>query len=101
MSEQQASYEPSEEENQTIELIRRGDWVEVIMSSVSNAVGVVRRVSKDGTWADVRWYEAGEAWSKRMRCSCLAVKTRLMVGNVEVTDITREQELKGGVRVEP
>lgn len=66
--------------------IKRYDWV----TTKTGGRGIVKRVAKDGTWADVDW----GAWSKRMPTSLLIVLTTIPIGDGwTVTDITREKEL--------
>lgn len=68
---------------------KRVDWVECI--ELPGTVGFVTRVSKDGSWADVKW----SGWSKRMRCAALRVLHTIPLGSgVTVTDMTREQEMR-------
>lgn len=69
---------------------RAGDWVKC---RGFETIGFVKRVARDGTWADVRW----RSWTKRMPCSVLEVQhTISMPGGWTVTDMDRERELKGG-----
>lgn len=53
--------------------MKRGDHVKV--EGFEDVPGIVIRVAKDGTWADVRWQEkaTGEEWTKRMLCRHLTV----------------------------
>lgn len=69
--------------------IRRSDWV----TTKHGGTGIVRRVAKDGTWADVDW----GTHSKRMRTDKLIILTTIPIGEGwTVTDVTRERELNGG-----
>jgi hypothetical protein len=65
--------------------VKRGDWV-----SNCGRIGLVRRVARDGTWADVDW----GTHRKRMPVSALKVETTIRVGPWEVTDLTRQAELE-------
>jgi hypothetical protein len=69
--------------------VQRADWVSVEGSSW---VGCVRRVARDGSWADVDW----GTHTKRMPTRVLRVQTTLRIGAWAVTDLTREHELNGG-----
>ena len=78
--------------------VKRSDWV-VCKLSPDEPVGFVRRVARDGSWADVRWKGRGGAeWSKRMGIEHLKVVTRIKgkMGDFEFEcrDVTREEELK-------
>ena len=55
-----------------------------------NQVGLVLRVAKDGSWADVDW----GGWAKRMLQTSLVVKTTIPFGDGTVTDLDREAELQ-------
>lgn len=69
--------------------IKRADWV-VCRSMPDGPVGIVRRVAKDGSWADVNW----RTHVKRMRTEHLLVKTTLSLGGgITVEDMTRADEL--------
>ena len=71
-------------------MIQRSDWVRC--KSGGGGVGIVRRVARDGSWADVAWRALGH--TKRMRAAALDVVTTIPVGDgVAVTDVTREDEL--------
>lgn len=73
-----------------------GDWV----TTATGGRGIVLRVAKDGTWADVRWRRGEEVWIKRMPPDALIIQTTLpLAGGFEVTDLTRAKEL--GKDVEP
>ena len=72
--------------------IQRADWV----TTPEGGLGIVRRVAKDGTWADVRWREAelGE-WSKRMRVSALRVLHTIPIGDGwTVTDLDARDRVR-------
>lgn len=57
-------------------MIKRGDCV-VCKNDLNGPVGLIRRVAKDGTWADVWWrgrYGGSfDSWSKRMKTKELNV----------------------------
>lgn len=65
---------------------RRSDWVKC-----GEAIGFVRRVAKDGTWADVDW----GPWSKRMPTRSLEVQHTIPFMGGTITDMQREAELDG------
>ena len=71
-------------------MVKRGDWVKTRSSSM---VGFVKRVARDGSWADVKW----QGWSKRMPTSSLEIMTTIPVTlggqHGAMTDMTREAEL--------
>lgn len=68
--------------------IKRADWVTCHNSTV---VGLVKRVAKDGSWAEVDWH----THAKRMPTTSLEVQTTIPLGGGwTVTDVTREQELQ-------
>lgn len=70
--------------------VKQGDWVRAIRSE---RIGFVRRVAKDGSWADVDW----GGWSKRMRTSDLIVQHTIPLGDgITVTDVARKKELEEG-----
>ena len=72
--------------------VQRSDWV----TTREGGRGFVTRLARDGSWADVRWWERelGE-WTKRMRTEHLIVVTTLDLGDGwTVTDVTREEELR-------
>lgn len=53
--------------------IARGDYV-VATGTPNGPVGLVRRVAKDGSWADV-WFVSGhDRWSKRMKTKYLVLR---------------------------
>ena len=68
--------------------IKRADWV---TCQGSRVVGTVKRVARDGSWADVNWH----SHTKRMPTTALEVQTTIRFGEWEVTDITREEEIRG------
>ena len=71
-------------------LVKAGDWVKAMEG---NRIGFVSRVAKDGSWADVDWH----GWTKRMKTEFLRVQTTIpSFGGMEVTDLTREAEIKEG-----
>lgn len=63
--------------------VQRGDWV----TTRFGGRGIVRRVSIDGTWADVRFRDATTEWSKRMPVASLVVMTEIEVAGVLVREI--------------
>ena len=76
--------------------VRRGDWVST-KAEPRDAVGVVQRVAKDLSWADVRWRVPDlnpPEWVKRMPTGALVVRVSIpLPGGWTVTDTTREAEL--------
>ena len=66
------------------------DWVEAVASP--GGEGIVKRVAKDGSWADVDWGPR----RKRMPTASLRVLTTIQRGHWEITDITRQEELEAG-----
>ena len=74
--------------------IQKSDWVTTMTSS--SRVGLVRRVAKDGTWADVMWRSGNETWTKRMKTSVLRIETTLRWEDFSVTDMTRALEVLRG-----
>jgi hypothetical protein len=74
-------------------MIKKADWVKAKLLGF-NCIGFVQRVAKDGSWADVRWKMGNQEWSKRMPSEALVPQTTIRVGDWEVTDVTRELELK-------
>ncbi len=74
--------------------IERSDWVR----AKCGGIGVVIRVARDGSWADVRWRKlVGPLpleWSKRMPTKSLTVLHTIPTPSGTVTDLTRERELK-------
>lgn len=72
--------------------VKRANWV----TTRTGGRGIVTRVARDGSWADVKWREAelGE-WTKRMRTDTLIVEHTIALGDGwTVTDLLREQELR-------
>lgn len=68
--------------------IVKSDWV----TTKFGGKGIVRRVAKDGSWADIDW----GTHKKRMKTANLIVQTTIPVGNGwRVTDWTRRNELEG------
>ncbi len=67
--------------------LKLSDWVRC---RVGGPVGLVSRMAKDGSWADVSWPDR----SKRMRTDVLVPLATIPVGEFLVTDLTREAELK-------
>lgn len=77
--------------------VKRSDWVEC--KATPGWVGFVKRMARDGSWADVLWKDKrGDEWTKRMKASALKVVTRIRgkMDDVEfeAVDATREEELK-------
>ncbi len=72
--------------------VRRGDWVR---TKESRVIGFVRRVARDGSWADVRWRDGGAEWSKRMPTWALIVEHTIPFMGMYITDMTRQKELEG------
>lgn len=72
--------------------VKRADWV----TTEFGGFGIVRRLAKDGSWADVRWREHDAEWSKRMPTTSLIVLHTIPFPGGTVTDMTREKELTGG-----
>jgi len=70
-------------------MIKKYDWVTCINSS-SKRVGIVKRVAKDKSWADVEW----GGWTKRMEVSILNIEHTIQTKDFEVTDYTRKRELE-------
>lgn len=65
--------------------IKIADWV-----TCSGCKGIVKRLAKDGTWADVDW----GTHRKRMPVTALTVVTTLPIGDGwTVTDMARASEL--------
>jgi len=66
-------------------MIKLADWV----TTEVGGRGIVKRIAKDGSWADVDWGQ----WRKRMPTSSLIILTTIPIGNgYTVTDMTRESE---------
>lgn len=75
--------------------IERGDWVKV--PGYPGVSGLVKRVARDGSWADVRWQAYSPTrheWSKRMQVNRLHVVTTISVRGILITDETRKTELE-------
>lgn len=69
--------------------VKRFDWVTCPDSPI---VGLVKRVARDGSWADVDW----RTHTKRMQTRVLVVQTTLpFPDGWTVTDVTREREVAG------
>jgi len=75
--------------------VKRGDWVTVGQSDV---IGFVKRVARDGSWADVDWH----THSKRMQPTHLTIRHTIPFAPLgsgwTVTDVTRRAELEREVR---
>lgn len=72
-------------------MIKRSDWVRCAGYA---PVGTVKRVARDGRWADVLWREGFVEWTKRQDTRHLEIVTTLpLPGGMTVTDVTREREL--------
>lgn len=73
--------------------VKVSDWV-VCRAMPDGPVGLVKRVAKDGSWADVDW----RMHVKRMRCEHLIVKTSIEMNvagtRVVVEDCTRKAEIE-------
>lgn len=67
--------------------VKRADWVKC---KGFNMVGLVKRVSKDGSWADVDW----RSHTKRMNTKVLEVQHTIPYADWVVTDVTRKNELE-------
>lgn len=66
--------------------IKVSDWV----TTSNGGRGIVKRLAKDGSWADVNW----GSHAKRMLTKHLIVQTTIPVGDgLTVTDMTREAEI--------
>lgn len=74
--------------------VRRGDWVTT--SPGYGVLGIVRRLARDGSWADVEFRDRfSKAWSKRMPTASLHVLTTIPLGDGwTVTDMAREREVE-------
>lgn len=70
--------------------IKRADWVTCKNPVSSGQVGFVKRLAKDGSWADVDWGQ----WVKRMPTWALQPKHTIVFKGVTVTDVTRQRELE-------
>lgn len=60
------------------------------MGNTSTPVGVVKRVARDRSWADVDWH----THTKRMPTWSLHLQTTIKIGECEVTDLTRQREVE-------
>jgi hypothetical protein len=70
-------------------VIKKADWV-----TCQGAPGFVTRVSKNGTWADVRFTVDGKEYFKRMPTNSLIVKHTISIEDgYTITDVQREKEL--------
>lgn len=69
--------------------IQQSDWVSCIGNP--GPIGSVKRVAKNGSWADVDW----GPHVKRMPTRALKVETTITSGGFEITDITRQREIGG------
>ncbi|HET9273705.1 MAG TPA: hypothetical protein VFO09_05510 [Methyloceanibacter sp.] len=79
---------------------RRGDWVRCALDRPDASPGFVKRVARDGSWADVRWRQQrsdgpDHEWTKRMPCSALVVLHTIPFPGGTATDMTRQKELEG------
>ena len=72
--------------------IKSGDWVQC---HGTGGIGFVKRVAKDGSWADVEWGNI-KRWTKRMQTAVLVPTATIPIGGMVVTDMTREAELAKG-----
>lgn len=72
--------------------IKIADWVRTKQHS-GGALGIVRRIAKDGSWCDVRWRLNGDEWSKRMATDALEVLHTIPFMGGTVTDVTRKLDL--------
>ena len=61
--------------------VRRFDTVH--MATTPGALGLVRRVARDGSWADVRWVQhtTGEQWDKRQHDVSLLIVVAPLMGS--------------------
>lgn len=66
---------------------RAGDWVS---AGGSRVIGYVKRVARNGRWADVHW----QTHSKRMQMRVLIVEHSITAGDWQITDVTRRAELE-------
>ena len=69
--------------------VKRGDWVIMKSDTAGKLEGLVRRLARDGSWADVDWGH----WSKRMQTEQLIVVATIQRGAWAITDVTRANEL--------
>ena len=77
--------------------LRRGDWVTCLSDKTAvdgGWSGVVVRLARDGSWADVDW----GPHRKRMRTADLRIEHTLRFPDgTTVTDVKREEELRAAV----
>ena len=79
--------------------VRKADWVTCTRypdAAHGGTVGLVRRVDRDGSWADVRWPGGTgfSGYSKLMPASSLRIETTIpQPGGWTVTDMSRDREL--------
>ncbi len=69
-------------------MLKAGDWVVPVVSP-EGPDGFVRRVARDGSWADVDWGR----WIKRSPTKALQPIATIRRGPGTITDMTREAEL--------
>ena len=73
-------------------MIKASDWVRCKTDGPGGTIGSVRRVARDGSWADVVWHALGH--TKRMRTTAITVVTTISApGGGTVTDMTRAAEI--------
>ncbi len=70
--------------------IKRADWVTCKSPSSGRMVGFVKRLAKDGSWADIDWGQ----WVKRMPTSSLRPQHTIATPFGSVIDPTRQDELE-------
>lgn len=71
--------------------IKKADWVKCNADDSKNPrIGFVKRLAKDGSWADVDWH----SHRKRMRTEALEPMHTIPLAGCTVTDMTREAELR-------
>jgi len=71
-------------------MIKRADWVTCKSPSSGSMVGFVKRLAKDGSWADVDWGQ----WVKRIPTSSLEPQHTITTPFGTVTDVTRRAEIE-------
>ena len=75
-------------------VFRVADWV----TTREGGNGIIRRLARDGSWADVLWRDPmmrPYEWTKRMPTSSLVLVVTLQLpGGWTVTDVIREEEAK-------
>ena len=71
-------------------MIKRADWVTCKSPSSGRMVGCVKRMAKDGSWADVDWGQR----VKRMPTRSLEPQHTIPFAGGTVTDVTRQRELE-------